>query len=272
MFRIKSGIAGIACLSTCLVGCGGSSGSGSMTPPPNASLVGLWAGTDANSGFPVTAIIDSAGNLVVIRSDGLQFVGDLQIAGNTIAATLSGYANFGRSFPDTGAIYGIGTLTGSAATAASISAAVSFTTVTTSTPVPGSWTLTPDAASGVPSALSDVTGNFAVVSPGVSAAPPIDSLSITAAGLMSGQGSTTGCLLQGTISTPDTAINEYAVSYTISGCTANYAVLNGVTFSGLGFANYATSPATLTLAVRGTATTDAMNGIDFGIISALTPI
>lgn len=274
MHRFQSRIAGLACIAISLAGCKNSAGTtGTTTPTPNATVTGLWTGTDSDSGLTLNAIIDAAGDMVVIRSDGKQFVGNLQIAGDTLAAAVDGYANFGSSFPDN-YIYGIGTLSGTVTPGVSITATVSITTNNPNggTSVPGSWALTPGASTSVASSLADVAGNFTVVSPGVpTAAPPVGAIAITASGGMSGQDTTTGCVLSGTISTPDTTINEYQVTYTLASCltNSNHAVLNGVTFTGLGYLDYSTSPSTLTIAAWGTSTTGS-NGIEFGIVSSLT--
>lgn len=268
------GLTGLAGCALALAACNGSDSGSGTTAPTTASVVGLWSGTDAASGLSLDGIINAAGDMVVIRGDGSQFVGNLQVAGSQLAAAVDGYANFGGSFADTSDIYGIGTLSGTATTGQSISATVTFSTVATDTSVPGTWTLTPGGSTSVASSLANVTGSFSVISAGISAVPPVDSITITNTGAMSGQGSASGCVLAGTISVPDATLNEYAVTYTITSCTAgsNFAVLNGVTFSGLGFVNYANSPSVLVIAVHGTSTTNATNGIDFGIVSNLTPV
>src|SRR5580698_3999076 len=128
MRQYKLGLAGIACLAAGLAGCHGGDSIGSSTTTPNASVVGLWNGTDSdNPGLAYNVIIDSSGNMVAIRSDGVQFVGALQISGDSVAASVAGYANFGASFPDR-SIYGIGTLNGTVMPGTSITATVAFTT------------------------------------------------------------------------------------------------------------------------------------------------
>ncbi len=252
-------IGGLACIVISVAGCNNSD-STTGTTTPNASVVGLWTGTDADSGLVLNAIINSAGEMIVIRSDGLQFVGNLQVAGDTIAATLDGYTNYGSSFTDN-SIYGIGTLDGTVVPGTSISASVTFTT-NGGTSIPGSWSFTPGALTSVGSSAAAVTGNFTDNATGAT-------VSITASGAMTSQNPATGCVLNGTISTTDTAIDEYQVSYTLEDCTetspTNYTILNGVTFTGMGYLDFSTTPATLTYAVAGS----SANG-NFGIISNLT--
>ncbi len=250
--------AGVTCLAIGLVSCNGSNGTiAGGTATPNASVVGLWGGTDSdNPDLALNVIINSGGEMVAIRSDGAQFVGTLQISGDAIDATLDGYANFGSSFPDN-SIYGIGTLSGSVDPGTSLTANITFTT-NGGNSLPGAWSLTPGTLTNVGSSLVSVTGNFTDTLTGAS-------VSITASGAMTSQNPNTGCVLNGTISTPDTAINEYQVNYTLAGCSASYAVLDGVNFSGLGYLDNTTTPVTLTYAVSGSSASG-----NFGIVSFLT--
>jgi hypothetical protein len=256
MRQYKLRLAGIACLAAALVGCHGGDSIGGSTTTPNASIVGLWNGTDSdNPGLAYNVIIDSAGDMVAIRSDGVQFVGTLQISGDSVAASLAGYANFGASFPDR-SIYGIGTLSGTVNPGTSIAAMVAFTT-NGGTSLPGDWTLTPNALTDAGSSLNSVNGTF---TDSVTGATVV----ISAAGVMSSQDANTGCTLTGTIGTSDTSLDEYQVSYTLANCSGDYAVLIGVPFAGLGYLDTTVSPATLTYAVAGTSS----NG-SFGIVSVL---
>ncbi|MFI4890089.1 MAG: hypothetical protein ACHQIL_06105 [Steroidobacterales bacterium] len=261
MRRFHTGIAGLACIAVSLVGCKNSDSAASTIPTANASVVGLWTGTDTdNPTLTLNAVIDSTGEMIVIRSDGVQFVGNLQISGDTLATALDGYANFGTSFSDR-SIYGIGTLDGTVTPGTSIAATVSFTT-NSGTSIPGSWSFTPGALTSVGSSLTTVTGNFTDDATGAT-------VSITGSGAMTSQDATTGCVLNGTIGTGDTTIDEYQVSYTLESCTGKYAVLNGVKFSGMGYMNFSTTPATLTYAVAGSSTTGSTTS-NFGIVSNLT--
>ena len=44
------------------------------------SATGVWSGTDSVTGLGVTAIINSGGQAVFIRSDGIQFTGAAQVS------------------------------------------------------------------------------------------------------------------------------------------------------------------------------------------------
>lgn len=258
MLHSKPGLVGFACITAGLAGCNGSGNTiASSGATPNASVVGLWSGTDTdNPDLAYNVIIDSTGDMVAIRSDGVQFVGVLTISGDSVAASLGGFANFGSSFPDN-SIYGIGTLSGTVTPGTSITANVTFTT-NGGTSIPGDWTLTPGTLTGTGSSLTAVTGSFTDTVTGAT-------VSVSAAGAIASQNATTGCVLSGTIGTSDTAIDEYQVSYTLAGCSGAYAVLNGVAFTGLGYLDTTISPATLTYAVSGS----SGNG-NFGIVSILT--
>jgi len=67
-----------------VVGCNATdTGSGSSTSTTDASATGVWSGSDSVSGLAVTALINSAGQATFIRSDGIQFVGTVQVSGTT---------------------------------------------------------------------------------------------------------------------------------------------------------------------------------------------
>jgi hypothetical protein len=82
---------------------------------------------------------------------------------------------------------------------------------------------------------------------------------------MTSQSANNGCVLNGTLSTSDTAHDVYEVAYTFENCTGNYTVLSGVQFTGLAYLN-ASSPAQLTLAVTGTSTTTTTK---YAVVSTL---
>ena len=252
---ILTTLVGCMSLGIGLSGCKNDNSTGTGTNT-TSSLAGLWGGTDADdSGITLNVLISSTNQMVVIRSDGVQFTSDLQLCGNAVVGAVDGYTNFGTSFSD-GSGYGIGTLDGTFVEAASITATVQFTTKS-GTSLPGSWSLTPGSLSTSGSSLTAVTGNFTDKATGAT-------VSITSSGAMTSQDASTGCVLNGTIGTDDTTIDVYQVSYTLESCTATAAVLNGITFTGLGYVDSTTSPAVLTYAVSGSGTAG-----NYGIVSAL---
>ena len=58
---------------------------------------------------------------------------------------------------------------------------------------------------------------------------------------------TSGCTYTGQISVINPSYNLYSVSITASGCTGNYAVLNGLTEQGLATVDSTVTPNVLTL-------------------------
>jgi len=220
------------------------------------TATGVRTGTDAVTGLVVTAIITSGGEATFIRSDGLQFVGAVQVSGSTLAATVDGYPDFNQTFSD-GSAYGIGTLSGTVTTASTISATLSFTT-NDNTSITGTWSLTYESLSTNASSVTTIAGTYTDSSSGAT-------FTFCSAGAISITNSPDGCSLTGTISTADTTHDIYEVAYTYSGCTGTYEPLNGVQLTGLAALNSSLSPAQVVMTATGT-----LNGNYYGIISTLT--
>jgi hypothetical protein len=232
-------------------------GDGTSGTTTNASATGFWSGSDSVSGDTVIALIDAAGQATFIRSDGVQFTGSVQVAGSNLVTAVAGYTDFGAAFSD-GSTYGIGTLNGTVVTGTSITATLSFTT-NGNTPLSGSWSLTYQPVSNNASSTGAIAGNYTDNS--TSAV-----LSINSNGVMSEQNPTTSCVLNGSVSTNDTARDLYEVAFTYASCAAPYAVLDGVQFTGLATLNTSVSPAQLTIAIVGTSAAS----VPYGIVSQLT--
>jgi hypothetical protein len=230
------------------------SGSGSSTTT-NASATGVWSGTDASTDLSVTAIINAAGQATFIRSDGVQFTGTADVSANNLAVTVDGYTNFPTTFAD-GSNHGIGTVMGTVTTASSITATLTFTT-DGNTAVTGTWSLSYLAISSDASSTGAISGNYTDSTSGAV-------LSITSSGVMTSQNASTGCVLNGSVSTADTSHNVYEVAYSYGSCTGSYTVLNGVQFTGLATLDIAQSPSQLLIAVAGSSTT-----AKYGIVSTL---
>jgi hypothetical protein len=228
---------------------------GTTTTTTNQSATGYWTGTDSVSGLNVTAVINAAGQATFIRADGVQFTGVVQVAGSTLAVTVDGYTEFPNTFSD-GSVYGIGTLNGTVTSGSSISATLSFTT-TDNTAISGTWSLTYQSVSTNASSLAAISGNYTDTVTGAV-------LSITSAGAMT-ESATNNCVLNGSVSTTDSAYNIYQVAFTYGNCTGTYVVLNGVQFTGLATLNTGLSPAQLILAVAGTSSAS----VQYGIVSTL---
>jgi hypothetical protein len=227
--------------------------SGSTTT--NASATGVWSGSDSVSGLGLTAFINAAGQAAFIRSDGVQFVGTVQVSGNTLAVTVDGYTDFGNTFSD-GSTYGIGTLNGSVTTADMLTATLSFTT-TDNTAITGTWSLTYESISTSSSSTAAVSGNYTDTVTGAV-------VSINSGGVMTSQNGSNGCVLNGQISTNDSSTDVYEVAYSYADCTGNDAVLNAVQFTGLASLDNSVSPPVLNLGVTGASST-----AKYGIVSTL---
>ena len=222
----------------------------------NGSATGVWSGSDSVSGLGVTALINSAGQATFIRSDGVQFVGTVPASGSTLTVPVDGYTDFGNAFSD-GSTYGTGTLNGTVTSGSSISATLTFTT-SGGTAVNGTWSLNYESQSTTASSASAISGNYTDASTNAV-------LSINANGVMNSQNPANGCVLNGSVSTNDTTTNIYEVTYSYGNCSGNYAVLNGVQFTGLATVTTSASAPQLTMAVTG-----ASSSAQYGIVSNLT--
>jgi hypothetical protein len=241
-------------LASCNSTIGDDTTSGTTT---NASATGFWSGSDSVSGDTVLALINAAGQATFIRSDGLQFTGTVQVSGSNLVTAVDGYTPFPNTFSD-GSSYGIGTLNGTVVTGSSITATLSFTT-NGNTALSGSWSLNYQAVSNNASSTGAIAGNYTDNSTGAV-------LSINSNGVMSEQNPTTGCVLNGSVSTNDTTHDLYEVAFSYGSCSGTYIGLNDVQFTGLATLNNSVSPAVLTLAVAGVSATS----VQYGIVSQLT--
>jgi hypothetical protein len=185
------------------------------------------------TGLGVTAIINSGGQAAFIRSDGILFTGAVQVSASTLAVTVDGYPDFSSAFSD-GSDYGIGTLSGTVTTGATLTASLTFMTNGNS-PITGTWSLTYEALSNTASSTTAISGNY---TDGVTGT----TISISTTGSMSGQNAANSCTLSGSVSSADSTHNVYEVAYTYAGCTGTYAAVNGVQFSGLATLNSTVSP------------------------------
>ncbi len=232
------------------------SSSSNDSNPTTQSATGIWSGTDSVSGLTVTAFINSGGQAVFIRGDGIQFTGAVQVSSSTLAASVDGYPDFAQQFSD-GSTYGIGTLSGTVTSATTLTATLAFTT-NGNTSITGNWSLSYESLSDTASAPSAFAGTYADSASGAT-------FVISPAGAITITGSPNGCSLTGSVTTSDTSHNIYEVSYSYTGCTGTYQPLNGVQFTGLGTINAAVSPVQAVIAATGT-----LNSNYYGIVTTLT--
>jgi hypothetical protein len=266
MLRLRALLIGVGISALGLAGCNGVLGDlGTTTTPTNtnASPTGIWNGTDSVNNLQLAAIINSSGQAYFYRSDGVVFAGVVQVAGTTLAATVDGYTVYPvQQFAD-GSTYGVGTLNGTVTTGATMTATLSFTTDGGSA-VDGDWSLTYSSLSSDASSLAAITGNYRDID--ASPATLADTtLSISGAGVLSAQVAANGCVLNGTVTTDDASFDVYQVSYTLASCTGEYAVLNGVQFTGLATVDSSGSPTDIVLAVSG----QSSAGVNYAFWSVL---
>ena len=196
------------------------------------------------------------GQAAFIRSDGILFTGAVQVSASTLAVTVDGYPDFSSAFSD-GSDYGIGTLSGTVTTGATLTASLTFMTNGNS-PITGTWSLTYEALSNTASSTTAISGNY---TDGVTGT----TISISTTGGMSGQNAANSCTLSGSVSSADSTHNVYEVAYTYAGCTGTYAAVNGVQFSGLATLNSTVSPALMIMTATGTSGA----GVPYGIVASL---
>ncbi len=239
----------------------------SSTSPTNASATGFWSGTDSATGLTLRAFINSAGQADFIRGDGVQYIGTVQVSGDTLAVSVNGYTNFGATFSG-GSTYGIGSVNGTVSSGASIRATLSFTP-TGGTQETSTWTLAFQSLSNTAASLSAVAGIYTSGMAFVGRVDPMSSASVTisSGGVIYGQGSASACVLNGSVTVGDSSYDIYEVTYTLLSCTGTYAALNGVQLTGLAVFNTNTAPNQFVIGVTGQAASD---GTYYGLVTVLT--
>jgi hypothetical protein len=235
----------VASLALALASCTGSD-LGSPTSPTmtNVSATGIWGGTDSATGLSVIGYIDSTGQAVFIRGDGVQFVGLTQVSGETLVAAVVGCTDFGSSFSD-GSTSGLGTLNGTVVTGSTLTLSLSFTTKG-GTAQNGSWSLAFNTLSNSGASLGILSANYTDTATG-------SVVTIAADGILTGQNPANGCVLNGTVSVSNGTYDVYEVAVTYENCTGSYAALNGIELTGLAALNTGTAPAQLTIGLSGSA-------------------
>jgi hypothetical protein len=223
-------------------GGGGAPGVAQMPLPPNASPGGIWNGTDSVSSLAVVGIVTEAGQFYFIRSDGAQFTGTVSVSGTTVSGNLLGFAPFGTTYAD-GSNHGTGTLSGTVAERSTLNLAIVFTT-SAGTATTSNLPMTFNATYDEPSSLATMAGTFTAVDGSV--------VSVSGGGSVTGQNATNSCVINGMVSVINPSYNAYGVSYSFASCTGLYAVLNGVTETGLGTLNTVASPVQAIIGVSAT--------------------
>jgi hypothetical protein len=242
--RLVTALIGAAALA--IAGCNDTGyGSNNSMSSSNASATGIWGGSDSVTGLTVTGYIDSAGDAVFIRSDGVQFVGPTQLSGDTLVAAVVGYTDFPATFPD-GSSYGLGTLNGTVATGSTLTLSLTFTT-NGGTMLPGSWSLSFNTLTNNSSSLGTIAATYTDTASG-------SVITVSANGVVTGQ-EQNSCVVNGNLTIINSTYDIYQVTITYESCTGSYAVLNGVELTGLAVYNPNTSPPRLTIQLTGASAT-----------------
>ena len=251
----------IAGLSAC--GGGGGSGSSSDPPPPppvNQSPGGIWmtqytvtSGPNTGDMIKAVAIVSENGDFYFAernQNNGCADVGfgQVSVTGNSISGnanvaivqytTIAG-VNTTCAYPD-GSTSGTGTISGTISQRSSMTFTVTGSTTLGMALGSDTETWTFSSSYDTPSSLATVAGNYTDGS---------NTLSINGNGAIFEQDPTTGCVINGQISTIDTQYNAYAGSFTFSNCTGTAAAANGVTFTGLATLDQTVNPAQLDFGV-----------------------
>jgi hypothetical protein len=268
-FHHVKALLAVSALTLGAAGCGSGGLDSTSTTPANDSAVGIWSGTDSASGLTLEAFIDEAGQADFIRGDGVQYVGTVQVSGDTLVVSVDGYTDFGASFSSGGATYGIGTVNGTVSTGGAISATLSFTP-TGGSEESSTWSLTFDSTrSNTASSLGAVAGTYTSGAAFIGGTDPLSSAAVTisSSGVISAQSSASGCVLNGSVTVSDSSFDIYLIAYMLSSCTGTYAVLNGVQLTGLAVLDTTVAPNQLVIGVTGQAAND---GAYYGLVTALT--
>ena len=213
----------------------------SYTIGPTATAAGIWvqdAIVNGQSEATVIGIVTAAGQSVFINvTDFSQYAGAVTVTGTTFtAATLDGYTNFPATFADA-STSGTGAFAATLGTDSSLVGALTFTSAGGHA-YPATWTMTYSTLSLSGSLVSALAGTYKDSQDGVAEDPNTGgTVTISATGVLASSGTTSGCVMSGTISTADPTTDIYEVSYTYSGCAGVWAVLNAVPFTGLAALN-----------------------------------
>jgi hypothetical protein len=207
----------------------------------NASAGGLWAG-QLGDGTQLVGIVAETGEFHFIQEDGVQYFGTISTSQSSATANVTGVTPLGSTFTD-GSTYGTGTLSGTVQERVHLAGNSNFRTSAGNT-ITNSVTLDYDALYERDSSLQTVAGNFVDFGSG-------GVVNINSDGTAFMQDPSSNCVINGTVSIIDARYNVYRVQYHYSSCTAELAVLNGVTFRGLGVLDNTSSPEAFIIAVTG---------------------
>jgi hypothetical protein len=200
-----------------------------IVPPTNAAVGGLWYGTTTISGqgaFYVLGMVAENGKAFFLQEDGVMYWGTVRSSGNQLRATLDGAGLDGSPLAD-GSASGSGPVSGTIEARTSVSANATFTTANNSTTT-STISLEFDPLYNDDSSLALIAGDYLDATgynQGV--------LHIATNGNLTNTDPQNGCVYSGRIAVINSAYNMYDVQISVSGCTGEDSISNGVTFRGL---------------------------------------
>jgi hypothetical protein len=232
---------------TLLTSCGDDAPS---TDPAYYSPGGYWTGS--LNGEPGVGLFDESGDFTFIAVDGEQYPGTLVITGASTQELTPYGASFSGSvqsltpgkFPNSGGPetcpnpnsnvdLGSGILAGTIVPRQSIGGTATFTTPVCT--VTEGISLTFNALYYVPSSLATISGMYTDSATGTA-------FTISADGTVFAQDSTTGCVINGTVSIINPSYNVYGIQVSYASCTGSLTTLNGLTLAGLAALDDTKSP------------------------------
>jgi len=254
-------ILAVSAILSLVTGCGGGGGGGTSLPPvTNASPGGIWVGTDPLSpGHPVLGLVAETGELLFLDAgwtSGVYYVGQFKTDGSSINATVDAITTPGSQYPDR-ATSGTGTLGGHIVERTSIDGNVIINTDPATSIAGGqvfstSLSLTFSDQYNRASSLTTIAGNYSSTYPDNYGTHTL-ALNISSDGELFAQDASTGCVINGMVSTIDTRFNLYAVTIATLNCATELGVPDGAQLKGLATLNNSQSPEYVIIGVSDTA-------------------
>jgi hypothetical protein len=233
---------------------------------PAAAAAGIWVGQDSEATpEEVLGFVTTSGQSVFIRvgatnADLVEYSGPVMVSGTAFTSALDGFSNFPYALPDN-STSGIGTFDATIAFTTTLNGALTFTS-SANTSYPSNWSLNYSQYSLAGSSLATVAGTYTDAS--TMADPTLGAtITISAAGVITSTAATSGCVMSGSVGTSDPITNIYEFSFSLAGCTGQWAALNSVVFSGLGVLNPGNAPVQLDMGVNGES-----GGTQYGLVLA----
>ena len=215
-----------------------------IADPTNASVGGIWFGTDS-VGDQIVALITETGRFHLLDEFDFQGSGILSVSSaNEVSADFQTNPPVGGSFAD-GSPFADCSITGLISERSTLDGTVLCTTIQGSQ---SSVTvnLNYQALYELDSSLAMFAGTWTD-----SSDPGVDVANVDATGVITGQdGGGSGCIYSGQVTIIDPNYNAYEVEWTYSSCSGD-PQLDGATFSGIGAIDNTISPEEFVLGATG---------------------